>query len=84
GHGNPFGVPTAPWKRLRLSHFPTSHIYIQIGHFYFAQNRTFLFWVDTFRQQKYQAQALNLPIAGDHDRFGRNSFLSNPGATWLI
>ena len=46
GHGNPFGVPTAPWKRLRLSHFPTSHVYTQIGHLYFAQNRTFLFWVD--------------------------------------
>ena len=40
----PSGLPTAPWTMV---HFPTSHIYIKIGHFYLAQNRTFLFCVDS-------------------------------------
>jgi hypothetical protein len=42
----PSGFPQLLGKGFAFSTFPHPIFFIKIGHFYFAQNRTFLFWVD--------------------------------------
>lgn len=49
----PSGLPQPLGKGFAFPTFPHPIFFIKIGHFYFAQNRTFLFWVDRMIENFY-------------------------------
>ena len=64
------GFPWLLGKGFAFSTFPHPIFFIKIGHFYFAQNRTFLFWVDSRLVFKAQKSTIKIDIGSDIDYTG--------------